>query len=64
MATSALRSCLLSRRWCRIGAAHTVLAGPPDRSAGSGVLAEVEALLLDLLELRQLTPDRKITRIM
>jgi len=28
------------------------------------VLAEVEALLLDLLELRQLTPDRKITRIM
>ena len=39
--------------------AHTVPAGPPDRSAGSGVLAEVEARRLDLFELRQLTPDRK-----
>jgi len=39
--------------------AHTVPAGPPDRSAGPGVLAEVEARRLDLFELRQLTPDRK-----
>ena len=39
--------------------AHTVLTGPLDRSALSGVLAEIEALGLDLLEVRQLTPDRK-----
>ena len=37
--------------------AHIVLAYRPDRSAGSGVLAEVEALRLDLFEPRQLTPD-------
>jgi hypothetical protein len=35
--------------------AHTVLTGPLDRSALYGVLAEVEALGLDLLEVRQLT---------
>src|SRR5271169_2353 len=39
--------------------AHTVLTGLLDRSALYGVLAEIEALGLDLLELRQLTPDRK-----
>jgi hypothetical protein len=39
--------------------AHTVLAGFLDRSALYGVLAEIEALGLDLLELRQLEPDRK-----
>ena len=39
--------------------AHTVLTGPLDRSALYGVLAEIEALRLDLLELRQLTPDSK-----
>ena len=39
--------------------AHTVLTGLLDRSALYGVLAEVEALGLDLLELRQLTPDRE-----
>jgi hypothetical protein len=39
--------------------AHTVLTGLLDRSAPYGVLAEVEALGLDLLEVRQLTPDRK-----
>jgi hypothetical protein len=38
--------------------AHTVLTGPLDRSALFGVLAEIEALGLDLLELRKLTPDR------
>jgi len=37
---------------------HTVLTGLLDRSALYGVLAEIEALGLDLLELRKLTPDR------
>ena len=36
--------------------AHTVLTGLLDRSALYGVLAEIEALGLDLLEVRQLTP--------
>ena len=39
--------------------AHTVLTGLLDRSALYGVLAEIEALGLDLLEVRQLTQDRK-----
>jgi hypothetical protein len=39
--------------------AHTVLTGLLDRSALFGVLAEIEALGLDLLELRKLTPDRE-----
>ena len=39
--------------------AHTVLTGLLDRSALFGVLAEVEALGLDLLEVRQLTRHRK-----
>jgi hypothetical protein len=38
--------------------AQTVLTGPLDRSALYGVLAEIEALGLDLLEVRQLTRDR------
>jgi hypothetical protein len=38
--------------------AHTVLTGLLDRSALYGVLAEIEALGLDLLELRKLTPGR------
>jgi hypothetical protein len=37
--------------------AHTVLTGLLDRSALYGVLAEIEALGLDLLEVRQLTLD-------
>ena len=37
---------------------QTVLTGLLDRSALYGVLAEIEALGLDLLELRKLTPDR------
>jgi len=44
----------LSARW---HGAHTVLTGLMDRSALYGVLAEVEALGLDLLELRQLEPQ-------
>ena len=39
--------------------AHTVLTGLLDRSALYGVLAEIDALGLDLLEVRQLIPDRK-----
>ena len=39
--------------------AYTVLTGLLDRSALYGVLAEIEALGLDLLELRKLTPDRE-----
>jgi hypothetical protein len=36
-----------------------VLTGLLDRSAVYGVLAEIEALGLDLHEVRQLTPERK-----
>ena len=39
--------------------AQTVLTGLLDQSALYGVLAEIEALGLDLLEIRRLTPDRK-----
>ena len=38
--------------------AGTVLTGLLDQSALYGVLAEAEALGLDLLEVRQLTPHR------
>jgi hypothetical protein len=38
--------------------AETVLTGFMDRSALYGVLAEIEALGLDLLEVRQLEPQR------
>jgi hypothetical protein len=38
-------------------AQETVLTGVLDRSALHGVLAEVEAFGLDLLEVRQLTPE-------
>jgi hypothetical protein len=36
-----------------------VLTGLLDRSALYGVLAEIDALGLDLLEVRQLEPDRE-----
>jgi hypothetical protein len=39
--------------------AHTVLTGLLDRSALYGVLAEVEALGLDLVEVRQFRPPRR-----
>ncbi len=39
--------------------AHTVLTGLLDLSALYGVLAEIEPLGLDLLEIQKLTPDRK-----
>jgi len=38
--------------------AYTVLTGLLDRSALYGVLAEIEALGLDLVEIQKLTPDR------
>jgi hypothetical protein len=38
--------------------AHTVLTGLLDRSALHGVLAEIDALGLDILEIRQLPPQR------
>jgi hypothetical protein len=39
--------------------AHTVLTGLLDHSALHGVLAEIDALGLDLLEVRRLTTDRE-----
>ena len=39
--------------------ADTVLTGLLDRSALYGVLAEIEALGLDLVEVRPFTPQRK-----
>ena len=39
--------------------ADTVLTGLLDRPALYGVLAELDALGLDLLEVRQLAPDRE-----
>jgi len=39
--------------------AHTVLTGLLDRSALYGVLAEIDALGLDLIEVRQLERDRE-----
>ena len=39
--------------------AHTVLTGRLDRSALHGVLAEIDALGLDLIEVRQLERDRE-----
>jgi hypothetical protein len=47
----------LASRW-RDG--QTVLTGLLDRSALYGVLAEIEALDLDLLEVRKLTPEHKL----
>jgi hypothetical protein len=46
----------LAARW---HGAHTVLTGLLDSSALYGVLADIEALGLDLLEVRQLTPERQ-----
>jgi hypothetical protein len=38
----------------------TVLTGILDRSALYGVLAQIEALALDLVELRRLDPQQKV----
>src|SRR5712664_3150600 len=42
--------------------ADTVLTGLLDQSALHGVLAQIEALGLDLLELQKLTPDHKLPK--
>ena len=42
--------------------ADTLLTGLLDRSARYGVLAEIDALGLDLLEIRKLTPDGESPR--
>src|SRR6266581_3312383 len=60
MATPVPRCCRRSRRWSRSSRARvTVLAGLLDRSALPGVLAEIETLGLDFIEVRQLTPERE-----
>ncbi len=46
----------LASRW---HGGHTVLTGLLDQSALYGVLAEIEALGLDLLEVRQLRSERQ-----
>ena len=43
----------------RLQGGQTMLTGLLDRSALYGVLAEIDALGLDLLEIRQLVPERK-----
>jgi hypothetical protein len=50
-----LLSAFPAMTWHRQGS-ETVLTGVLDRPALYGVLAEIEALGLDLLEVRQLTP--------
>jgi hypothetical protein len=57
--SSATRRCL---RFQRYGpgneGAETVVIGDRDHAAPYGVLSEIEALGLDLVEIQQLTPDR------
>jgi hypothetical protein len=53
-----LLSAFPAMAWQRRGP-ETVLTGMLDRSAFHGVLAEIEALGLDLLEIRQLTPEAR-----
>ena len=53
-----LLSAFPAMAWQRQGP-ETVLTGVLDRPGLYGVLAEVEALGLDLLEVRQLTPEAR-----
>jgi hypothetical protein len=53
-----LLSAFPAMAWQRQGT-ETVLTGALDRSALHGVLAEIEALGLDLLEVRQITKPGK-----
>jgi len=53
-----LLSAFPAMAWQREGP-ETVLTGVLDRSRLYGVLAEIEALGLDLLEVRQLTPEAR-----
>jgi hypothetical protein len=54
-----LLSAFAAMDWERRGA-ETVLTGELDRPGLYGVLTEIEALGLDLLEVRQLTPREKM----
>jgi hypothetical protein len=54
-----LLSAFAAMDWERRGV-ETVLTGELDRPGLYGVLAEIEALGLDLLEVRQLTPREKM----
>ena len=51
-----LLSAFPAMAWKRQGP-ETVLTGMPDRPGPHGVLAEIEALGLDLLEIRRLDPE-------
>ena len=53
-----LLSAFPTMAWKRQGP-ETVLTGMLDRPGLHGVLAEIEALGLDLLEVRQLTPEAR-----
>ena len=55
---AALLSAFPAMAWERQGS-ETVLTGVLDQPGLYGVLAEIEALGLDLLEVRQLEPQRK-----
>jgi len=59
MAASPLRATPPPRIWRPPPTRSPPLTGLLDRSALYGVLAEIEALGLDLLEIQRLTPDRK-----
>jgi hypothetical protein len=49
--------CAFPALQARVSGGDTVLTGPlPDRAALHGVLAEIEALGLELLEVRRLPP--------
>jgi hypothetical protein len=55
---AALLSAFPAMAWKRQGP-ETVLTGALDRPGLYGVLAEIEALGLDLLEIRQLNPEAR-----
>ena len=54
-----LLSAFPAMAWEKRPGPETALTGMLDRSALHGVLAEIEALGLDLLEVRQLTPEAR-----
>jgi len=54
-----MRCTMRSASWYRSGTVHTVLTGLLNRSALYGALADLEALGLDLLEIRWHMPKHK-----
>ena len=60
-AISVQRRCRAFRPWSRLEGGNTLLTGFLDRSALYGVLAEIEVLGLDLVELRRL-PSRAASK--